>query len=98
MLRGLNEVEPILVILDATIRMAKAYRARFDQPIGADYMARPEIAGILSGARGMLNFNGAGSWERQARDADPGDSKDNGTLEALYWTACEIAGLDGNDI
>ena len=96
MLCGLGEGEPLLHILNAVFRMAKAYQSRFNQPIGDDYMAAPEISGILSGVRGMLNFDGAAAWERQARNAEcQGDSKDNGTLESLYWTACEIAGIDG---
>ena len=98
MLAGMQATEPLLVMMDAALRMAKAYRARFDQPMGEDYMARPEISTILSGIRGMLNFDGAAAWERQARDLAGHDSKDNGVIESLFWKACEIAGIDGNDI
>jgi hypothetical protein len=97
---GWEAAEPLLVMMDSAIRLAKAYRARFDAPVGDDYMARPEISGILSGIRGMLNFDGGHKMELDARDLDARltDSKDNGTIEALFWKACEIAGIDGNDV
>ena len=98
---GANNAEPLLVMLDSLVRMAKAYRARFDGPIAEDYVAKPEFAAMLAGARAMLNFDGVLSWERDAEEPDNRrhhDSKDNGTLESLYCTACELAGLDSNNI
>ena len=99
---GWDAAEPLLVMMDSVIRLAKAYRARFDQPIVDDYMACPEISSILSGIRGLLNFDGGHKMEVDARDPSPRptitDSKDNGMLESLYWTACEIAGIDGESI
>ena len=91
---GVDKAEPLLLILDSAIRYAKAYKARFDQPVSEDYMARDHFAGILSGARALCNFDGAAAMERGITT----DSKDNGTLESLYWTACEIAGLDRDDL
>lgn len=92
MAAGLALGEPYLVILDQCIRIAKAYRAEFETPIGEDHMAADEIAAILAGVRAFLNFDGASKWETRKNH----DTKDNGTLESLYWTACEIAGIDGN--
>ncbi len=101
-LLSLKVADPALVMMDAAIRWAKAYRARFEQPAAADYMAAPELSGILSGIRGLLNFDGAAKMERDTRDLDAPsdwtDSKENGMIEALYWKACEIAGIDGDSI
>lgn len=91
--RGAADAEPVLVILDSAIRWIKAYRARFDSAPGSDYMARGEIFAILSGARALLNFDGACRMEGLRGT----DSKDNGTLEALYWEACKLAGISGED-
>lgn len=96
---GMRNHEPILVMIDSAIRYAKAYRARFDQPIGDDYMARDEFASILKGIRAFLNFDGGVAMEAAANSGHfAHDSKDNGMIESLYWTACEIAGLDGETI
>jgi len=99
---GFRMGEPLLVIADQCIRYAKAYAARFDQKIGDDYVARPEFSGILSGFRGLLNFDGAAKWEAEENSGNPPrnltDTKDNGMVESLFWAACEIAGIDGNDI
>lgn len=94
--------DPALVMIDAAIRWVKAYRARFEQPVAEDYMASPEISGILSGVRGLLNFDGGAKMERDARTpgdrSDWTDSKENGMIESLYWEACRLAGLDGDSL
>lgn len=99
---SLTAADPALVMMDSAIRWIKAYRARFEQPVADDYMASPEISGILSGIRGLLNFDGGAKMERDARDpslcSDWTDSKENGMIESLYWKACELAGIDGDSI
>ena len=90
---GFRLGEPLLIMVDQAIRWAKAYRAEFDRD--ADYVAAPEIGGILSGIRGLLNFDGAAKWEG---DNMRHDTKDNGLIETLYWKACRIAGIDGDSI
>ena len=97
---GLRLAEPYLVIIDQLIRIAKAYKAEFGQPIGEDYVARPEFAGMISGVRGMLNFDGAALWEcnHKSNTRRIRDTKDNGMIESLFWTCCEIAGIDGESI
>lgn len=97
---GLRLGEPVLILADQCIRYAKAYKAEFGQPIAEDYVLVPEFASVLSGFRAMLNFDGAALWEGNANSATRRirDTKDNGVIESLYWTACEIAGIDGNSI
>ena len=91
---GFRVGEPLLIIADQCIRYAKAYAGQFDQPISDDFMAAPEFSSLLSGFRALLNFDGAAKWEGEKST----DTKDNGMIESLYWTACEIAGIDGDDI
>ena len=97
---GQRMAEPLLVMMDQAIRYAKAYRAEFDRPLASDYTAAPELSGILSGIRGLLNFDGAALWEANANSGThrTADTKNNGMIESLFWTACDIAGLDGNDL
>ncbi len=101
---GYESAEPLLVMMDAAVRWVKAYRARFESPAGDDYMAKPEIGSILSGIRGLINFDGAAAMEHDvAGGLDTprrgySDSKDNGVIESLYWKACEIAGIDGESL
>jgi hypothetical protein len=99
-LSGFRMAEPVLVMIDSAIRYAKAFRAEFERPIADDYMARDEFAAILSGVRALLNFDGAAMWEANHNSGThrTRDTKDNGMIESLFWTACEIAGIDGNDI
>jgi phosphopantetheine adenylyltransferase len=91
---GIFNGEPVLVMIDAAIRYAKAHKVAYDQPVNDDYMLRDEFAGILRGIRAMLDFNGGVALEMERST----DSKDNGVIESLYWTACEIAGFDGDAI
>jgi hypothetical protein len=91
---GMSEAEPLLVMMDAAIRYIKAYTKENDRKMVDDCMAAPEIRSILSGIRGFLNFNGGVAYEKGITT----DSKDNGMIESLFWKACDLAGIDGNDI
>lgn len=91
---GVRENEPLLVAMDAMIRYAKAYRKAYESPVGDDMVLGPQFADVIAGLRALLNGDGAVAMERGITT----DSKDNGTLESLYWTACEIAGLDGDSL
>jgi hypothetical protein len=91
---GVRENEPLLVAFDAMIRYAKAHQKRFESPLGEDYVLGPEFGQVIAGLRALLNGDGAVAHEKDITT----DSKDNGVLESLYWKACEIAGLDGNDL
>lgn len=95
---GVNRAEPLLIIADCLIRLSKAYAARFGQPVREDYVARPEVSSMLSSLRGLLTFDGVAAWEVQSQDKPCRDTKDNATLEALVWKACEIAGIDGDTL
>lgn len=96
---GFRLGEPVLIMMDQAIRYAKAYRAEFERPLGEDYMAAEEFRSIIAGVRALLNFDGAALWEGNANSGTrrTRDTKDNGMIESLYWVACDIAGIDGND-
>lgn len=99
-LAGFRMAEPYLVIADQLIRIAKAYKSEFDRPLGNDYMAKDEFAAMLSGLRGMLNFDGAALWEanHNSNTRRTRDTKDNQMMDTLILTACEIAGIDPNEL
>ena len=88
---GAHEHEPLLVAMDALLRYAKAHERRFESKLGEDYVLGPAWFDALKGVRALLNGDGAVAHERGVTT----DSKDNGALEALYWKACDIAGMDG---
>ena len=92
MRQGYQENEPLLVAMDSMIRYAKAYRNAYDSRIGEDGVLGCEFFAAISGLRRLLNGQGAVAMERDIST----DSKDNGTLESLYWTACDLAGIDGD--
>lgn len=91
---GTRHLEPVLVILDCALRYAKAYRENFENTISNDYVARPEYLSMIQGARGLLNFDGAASWEQGKRH----DSKDNATIEGLFWECVKVGGFEESDL
>jgi ABC-type transporter Mla subunit MlaD len=99
-LAGFRMAEPYLVIADQLIRIAKAYKNEFGRTIAEDYMANSEFAAMLSGLRGMLNFDGAALWEanHNSNTRRTRDTKDNQLIDTLIMTACEIAGIDPNEL
>jgi hypothetical protein len=90
---GLREGEPLLYAMDGMIRYAKAYHARFESRLCDDPVLGPEFFNVISGLRALLNGDGAVAMERRLTT----DSKDNGVIESMFWTACELAGMDGNE-
>lgn len=91
---GVHESEPLLTAMDAMIRYAKAYRKAYETPVGEDGVLGDYFAHAISGLRKLLNGNGAVAMERGYST----DSKDNGVIESMFWTACDIAGLDGDNL
>lgn len=91
---GVYEAEPLLVTMDAMIAYAKAYQVRFEDPVGNDYVLGVSFNKIISGVRELLNGDGAVAMRRGITT----DSKDNSCIEQMYWDACRLAGVDGNDL
>lgn len=91
---GVRDCEPLLIAMDSMIRYAKAYRIAQDSPVGEDGVLGPEFGNVIAGLRALLNGDGAVAMERGLTT----DSKDNSMIESMYWTACKLAGLDGDNL
>lgn len=76
--------QPLLVAMDALLRAAKDHTKRFEQKLAEDYVLGPPWLAAAKGVRALLNG-----------DFGP---IDNGTVEAIFWRALEIAGYTESDI
>lgn len=75
---------PLLVGLDAMLRMAASHKSRFESPISEDYFLGPRWLGAAKGLRELLNG-----------DFGP---IDNGTAESIFWAAMDSAGFSESDL
>jgi len=91
---GMTWNEPLIVAMDSMIRYAKAHNKRFEFKLAEDYFLGAEWLSVVKGIRALLNGNGAVANERGITS----DSKDNGTIEDMFWKAMEIAGFTEEDL
>lgn len=89
---GLREREPILFAMDGMIRYAKAYEWAYESKIATDGALGDEYRSVITGLRGLLNGQGGVAMERRIST----DSKDNGSIEEMFWAAVRIAGFEPN--
>lgn len=86
--------EPLFYAMDGAIRYAKAHRNHYGTPLKDDYVLGPEFLSWITGIRGLLNGQGAVAlehgWTR--------DSKDNGTIESMFWSAMALGGFTEGDL
>lgn len=94
MARGLRLGEPLLIILDGLLRYAKAHRARFEGPLADDGFLGPQWLAAAVAARALLNGDGAAAHEMGIST----DSKDNGAMERVFWSAMAAAGFSEADL
>jgi len=87
---GLYEGEPLLVIADALLAYAKAYRGRYESGVANDAVFAGPMKQMLSGLHALLDGDGAVAMRRGITT----DSKDNGSLCAIIEAACDAAGID----
>lgn len=87
---GVYEGEPLLVIADALLSYAKAYRGRFDGPIAEDNVGAEAFADMLRGVKTFLDFDGGVAMRRGITT----DSKDNSAMFEIIDAACKAAGID----
>ena len=92
--KGLKENEPIIVAMDSMIRYAKAHKKAYDIPLSFDWVLGPNWLEIVKGIRGLLDGDGAVAMENGITT----DSKDNSTVEAMFWDALSIAGFEERDL
>jgi len=91
---GATEHEPLLVGMDALLRYAKAYRHRFAAALSDDYVLGPAWLDAALGLRALCKGDGAVAYERDIST----DSKDNGTIESIFWVAMKAAGFQESDL
>lgn len=89
---GVNHGEPLLVAIDALISYAKAHEIRYESKLVEDRILGVEFKDALFALHGLLDGMGAVAMRRGVTT----DSKSNGVLESMYWSACAAAGIDGN--
>lgn len=86
---GINNYEPLIVILDSCIRYAKAHEYAYESKLAEDRYAVRYLKQVLSGIEGLLNCRGAVCLERDLKN----DSKDGAFCEGLITALCECAGI-----
>lgn len=91
---GVYEGEPLLVIADALLSYAKAYRGRFEDPIGNDYVCAEAFADMLRGVKTLLDYDGGVAMRRGITT----DSKDNGAMFDIIEATCAAAGIDYQEL
>jgi hypothetical protein len=90
----MNGVEPLIVMMDALIRYAKAHEKRFESKLAEDYVLGPLWLNAAKGVRGLLNGDGALAHEEGWNT----DSKDNGAVEGMFWDAMALAGFKEEEL
>lgn len=91
---GMEGGEPLIIMLDCLAVYAKAHKARFFSKLSDDGVLGDEWLAAAKGVRGLLNGDGAVAHFTGRTT----DSKDNGTLEAMFWAAMDIAGFTEADL
>jgi len=91
---GMEQCEPLIVMLDSLLKYAHSYQTRFDSKLSEDYVLGPLWLQSAVGVRGLLNGDGQIAMEKGITT----DSKDNGALEALFWDCMNAAGFTEADL
>lgn len=91
---GRDNQEPLLFSMDGALRYAKAYEKRFESKLCDDYVLGPAWLSWVKGLRALLNADGAVAMERGITT----DSKDNGVIESIFWSAMSAAGFTEADL
>jgi hypothetical protein len=94
MQRGRLHGEPLFYAMDSAIRYARAYRLRYESTLKDNYVLGPHFLQWITGLRGLLNGMGAVALERSWS----GDSKNNSTIESMFWAAMELGGFTEADL
>ena len=91
---GLYEGEPLLVIADALLSYAKAYKARFDGPVFKDGVSGDAFLEMTRGLKVFLDFDGGVALRRGITT----DSKDNLSILHVIEAICKEAGIDYEEL
>lgn len=91
---GVREGEPLLVVADALLSYAKAYKARFGCTISTDGVGAEAFADMVRGVRAFLDHDGGVALRRGITT----DSKDNGAMFEIVEAICAAAGIDYQEL
>lgn len=86
--------EPLLVALDGLLRYAKAYRKNTGSDLCEDGVLGPSALEAAKSLRELLNGDGAVAWELGRST----DSKDNSSLEGVFWAFIKAGGWTESDV
>lgn len=92
--RGMDQNEPIILMLDSLLRYAKAYEKRFEGKLAGDHVLGAAWLDAVRAVRALLNGDGALAMENGWTT----DSKDNGACAEMFWTALRVAGFGEGDL
>lgn len=91
---GMEQGEPLIVAMDAMLKYAQTYKRRFEGNLSDDYVLGAYWKDAILGLRNLLNGDGQVAM---AKDIST-DTKDNGSVESLFWDAFKAAGFTEADI
>jgi len=91
---GMENGEPLLVAMDCLLKYAQTYRHQFDSQLSDDSVLGVCWLDAAKGIRGLLNGNGVVAM---AKDITT-DTKDNGSIESMFWDALRAAGFEEKDL
>lgn len=91
---GMEQGEPLIVMMDCLLKYARTYRQRFEGPLADDYVLGVHWKEAASAIRGLLNGDGQVAMAKQITT----DSKDNGCIEQLFWDCLKEAGFQESDL
>ena len=86
--------EPLIVAMDCLLKYAEAYRSTYESNLADDQVLGREWLDAAKGIRGLLNGNGVIAMKKDISS----DTKDNGSVESMFWAALRIAGFEEKDI
>jgi hypothetical protein len=91
---GMQEGEPLIVIMDALLNYAEAYRDRQGTMLATDGVLGQPWLGAARGIRALLNGQGAIAMRKGLTS----DSFDGGAMEDMFWCAMGMAGFSEEDL
>jgi hypothetical protein len=91
---GMQEGEPLIVIMDALLNYAEAYRDRQGELLATDGVLGQPWLEAVRGIRALLNGQGAIAMRKDLSS----DSFDGGAMEDMFWNALGMAGFTEEDL
>jgi hypothetical protein len=91
---GMQEGEPLIVIMDALLNYAEAYRDRQGEMLATDGVLGQPWLEAARGIRALLNGQGAIAMRKDIST----DTFDGGAVEGMFWNAMGMAGFTEEDL